>query len=994
MVSPRGDDRVQIEVPEAFPVPTLNVRPPQITAEQRCKWEHISDLEIPDYNGVQIKLLLGANVIEAVLQQEARVGRPGQPVAVKTAFGWTLTGTVKGLVPGRLRQVMFIRKGKEQELSAAVEDWWKTESFGVKVEMGKSRSLDETRAEKIMEDTTEMVEGRYETGLLWKRRNISLPDNRSMAFHRLQQLERGLLRQPEKAKQYQEIIEGYLDQGFAKRITEEEIMRNHPRRWYLPLHGVSNPDKPGKLRLVFDAAATCRGTSLNSELLAGPDMLLSLPGVLLRFREESVAIVGDIEKMYHQVRVIPDDQPSLSFLWRDLNPQKPPEAYSMTVMIFGAKCSPASANYVLRKTASDHHDDTVISRKAMTAVHHNVYMDDLLSTEKTVENAKAMRREVTKLVSKGGFRLTKWRTNSEEVMLDIPEEERATQGMERPTENVLGCPWNPVEDTLGIHVIQVDSTRPVTKRQVVATIARLFDPLGLAAPFTLQAKLLVQRLWANGLGWDEELTEPEQRVWEIWAAELSRLQDLVVPRCLRRSSDNDEQQHELHLFCDASESAFGAVAFLRTTQDGEINVSFIAAKTRVAPLKQISIVRLELQAAVMASRLAITIDGELAYQVHRTVFWSDGNVVLQYLTNESRRFHTFVANRIAEIRESSEPDQWRKVPTQINPADACSRGQSVAELLAESSWLKGPKFLGQEEDEWPSESVADGLSSADPEVRATFATTVCNTSGEYLPDSARFSSWFRLKRTVAWMVRFVRNLRAKHRSNDRQLTIGPLSAAELDAAETIILRDVQGRHFESEIRSLKEGASIQPSSRLQQVSPFIDDEGVLRVGGRLENAPLVFASQHPALLPEEGRVTHLIIQDAHRQVLHSGMERTFTEVRLRYWPCRGRSLVKRVIRKCQQCKRRSCCPQIPKMADLPLSRFDDRRAFSTVGVDYFGPMEVTRFRKTEKRYGVLFTCFASRAVLVELAHSLDTDSFLLALRRFVARRGKAEDSIF
>ena len=989
MVSPRAGDQAAIEVPEAFSVPKLNVAPPQISSEQKCKWEHTFNLDLPDYRGVEIKLLLGANVIEAVLQQEVRIGKPGQPVAVRTAFGWTLTGTVKGLIPGRLRQVMFIRKGPvEQDLTAAVEDWWKTESFGVKIEQPSARSLDEARAEKIMKDTTRMVEeGRYETGLLWKGTDTELPNNRDMAFRRLQQLERGLLRQPVKADQYQKIIDDYLDRGFARRVPDEELLNYHPRRWYLPHHGVTNPNKPGKLRLVFDAAASFQGTSLNNELLAGPDMLLSLPGVLLRFREDAVAIVGDIEKMYHQVRVIPDDQPALSFLWRDLDLEKPPESFNMTVTIFGARCSPASANYVLCKTAADHQEDTTISRKAAAAIQRNVYMDDLLRTEKTVADAKAMRREVTKLASKGGFKLTKWRSNSTEVLCDVPENERACEGTERPVENVLGCPWNPVEDTLGVRAFGVEATQQVTKRYVVATVARLFDPLGLAAPYSLQAKLLVQRLWAQGLDWDEQLKEPELRIWNVWTSELPRMSDLVVRRCLHPSG-GDQQRHEVHIFCDASEAAFGAVAFLRTQEAGQIHVNFIAAKTRVAPLKQISIVRLELQAAVMASRLADTIVRELTYEIHRIVFWSDSVVVLKYLNNESRRFHTFVANRIAEIRESSDPCQWKKVPTHLNPADACSRGQSLTDLLIEPRWLKGPEFLHEEEDEWPPQDAVDKLNSSDPEVRSTYAAAVSNTPREYLPDSAKYSSWLKYRRVVAWMIRFVRNLQLKRKSSDQKLITGPLAAAELEAAEMIIIRDLQSRHFGQEIRSLKEGNPVSRSSFIRSVTPFLDNEGILRVGGRLGNAPLAFASRHPALLPSSDQVTYLIITDAHCQVLHAGMERTLTEVRQHYWPFRGRSLVKRVIHKCRQCKRRRCAPQIPRMADLPATRFDEARAFSTVGVDYFGPMEVKRFRKTEKRYGVLFTCCATRAVHLELAHSLDTDSFLLALRRFIARRGR------
>ena len=987
-VSPRSDtnNHLLIEVPEAFSVPAINVNPPNITAQQKVQWKHISDLNIPDYKNVEVKLLLGANVLEAVIQEEARVGGPGQPVAVKTAFGWTLTGSIKGLIPGRHREVMFIRKGSaDQELTSAVENWWTTESFGVKVNRHSLKSLEDARAEKIMEDTTRLVDGRYETGLLWRRDDIELPNNRAMAVKRLESLEKGLMRQPDKARQYQKIIQGYLDLGFARKLTCDELSEYSPRRWFLPHHGVSNPNKPGKLRLVFDAAASCGGKSLNSELLSGPDMLLSLPGVLLRFREGSIALVGDVEQMYHQVRVIGEDQASLSFLWRDLKQDKQPETYSMLVTIFGAKCSPASANYVLRRTASDHEAESDGSRRAADAVRRNFYMDDFLKAEHSIEDAKNVRREVTALVAKGGFRLTKWKSNAEAVLLDIPVEERASGGSLR-TENVLGCPWDPVTDSLNVR--SFDAGTVCTKRGVVRAVARLFDPLGIVAPYALQAKLLVQMLWAKGYGWDEELGGSELRRWMDWVCELCHLKSLAVPRCLGESTHAKDRHHEMHVFCDASEAAFGAVAYMRVTKGNHSDVTFIMAKTRVAPLRQISIVRLELQGAVMASRMAAAICEELTYTIRRVVFWTDSNVVLQYLNNESRRFHTFVANRVAEIREASEAEQWHYVQGKQNPADVCSRGLSVTELKNEPGWLGGPEFLKYNEDRWPHQGESSVLSETDPEVRASYATATESQAESSLPKPERFSSWLKLKRVVAWMVRFVRNLASRVQPQHYSPASGPLSASELDRAETIILQDVQSQHFSEEIRALKSGETTGKSNRLQHVTPFLDSEGVLRVSGRLGNAPLAYTSKYPAIIPADGQVSRLVILDAHQQVFHSGVERTLTEVRSRFWLCRGRSQVKSVIRECPGCKRRRCIPQVPLMADLPCARLDDARAFSTVGVDYFGPMLVKRFRKTEKRYGVLFTCLASRAVHLELAQSMDTDSFLLALRRFISRRGR------
>ena len=750
MVSPgsEGNSQARIEVPEAFSVPRINVQPPHISAEQKAKWKHVSDLSIPDYQNVEIKLLLGANVLEAVLQQEARVGGPGQPAAVKTAFGWTLTGTIRGLVPGRCREVMFIRKGSEDsELSAAVKEWWTTETFGVKVNQQTAKSQQDERAERIMRETTKLQDGRYETGLIWRRDDVQLPDNHSAAVKRLESLERGLLRQPDKAVQYHSIIQGYLDSGFARKLTSEESAQRSPRRWFLPHHGVSNPNKPGKLRLVFDAAASCRGVSLNSELLSGPDMLLSLPGVLLRFREETIALVGDIEQMYHQVRVIPEDQASLSFLWRNMEQERPPDTYNMLVTIFGAKCSPASANYALRRTAADHTMEPGVTTRAVEAVSRNFYMDDFLKSERSVDDAKAVRQEVTELVARGGFRLTKWRSNSREVLQDIPEPECAPESTQMKTESVLGCPWNPEVDRLGIRSVEAGTV--YTKRGVVRTVARLFDPLGLAAPYTLRAKILVQKLWAMDYGWDEELRDSELRGWMEWVSELCQLASLTVPRWLGGSAVGRDQRHELHVFSDASEAAFGAVAYLKTTNGKDSSLAFLAAKTRVAPLKQISIVRLELQGAVMASRLAAALREELTYEIHRVVFWTDSRVVLRYLSNQSRRFHTFVANRVAEIRETSQVDQWYHVPGEQNPADASSRGLTIARMITDSNWFRGPEYLRHEEDQWPCQSVPEAVNEVDPEVRVCCATDTEKPAGGSLFDPARYSSWLKMKRVVA-----------------------------------------------------------------------------------------------------------------------------------------------------------------------------------------------------------------------------------------------------
>ena len=991
--------RGKIDVPEAWAVPELKVNCPRVSKTQLGKWTHLRGLDIPDCADGAVELLLGANVVEAVIQHEVRVGQPGQPIAVRTAFGWALTGLMSELVPETSRQVMYVRKDSispeaDMKLDEMMKGLWTTESFGTKYEKPVSQSMEDQRAQEILEKTTNKLnDNRYETGLLWKEDSPKFPDSKKMATRRLISIEKRLKNHPEKAEAYQATITSYLEKGYAKKLTSEEAKDEKPNRWYLPHHAVYNPNKPRKFRVVFDAAAQTHGTSLNKKLLAGPDLLRSLIGVVLRFREGAVGMAADIQEMYHQVQIIEQDKASQSFLWRDLNENREPDVYEMQVAIFGAKSSPASANFVLRKTITDHAEEVGLKPETAGMLHNNFFMDDFLRSEKTAEEAKTTRKKVTELLTKGGFRLVKWTSNSREVLESIPKEEQAHpeldfNGAQLPDEGVLGVVWDAEQDSLGFRFR--DSEVPATKRGVLKKTASIFDPLGIAAPFLITAKILMQKLWVLQLDWDDELGGEEKLLWKSWLRDLQNLRQVSIDRCLL-PTDELPDMRQIHVFCDASTDAFGAVVYLRTTTSDEAhNSSFVMSKTRVAPLKQLSIVRLELQAAVLAVRLVDALLKEMPSLAQTTViYWSDSKVVLGYIDNESRRFNTFVANRVAEIHDLSKREQWRHCPGALNPADKCTRGVTAADLSKDRAWLTGPAFLTADEDQWPAQPLISDPTPRDPEVKAeagTYLTTVSPPESP-LPDAAKFSSWTKFKRTVAWMLRFTNNCRPGAASR----RTGPLQAAELQAAEEIVLKNAQKEAYGDQIRTLQKGRQVQGQkggNGLMQLSPFLDDRGIMRVGGRLSNAPLKVSARHPILLPTTSDVTRLIIEDEHRRQLHAGVEHTLNEVRQNFWIPKGRAQVKKVLHRCAFCRNRSARPQQPQMADLPADRFDTSHAFSTVGLDFFGPLLVKKFRRTEKRFGLLFTCLATRAIHLEVTQSMDTDSFVMALRRFIARRGR------
>jgi len=547
----------------------------------------------------------------------------------------------------------------------------------------------------------------------------------------------------------------------------------------------------------------------------------------------------------------------------------------------------------------------------------------------------------------------------------------------------------------------------------------MYDPLGFAAPFTLPAKALLQDLCRQNLGWDDPIPAEYLARWRKWLDELPKLEHLKVNRCFKPNDFGKVSSGQLHHFADASQHAYGAVTYLCVTNpEGDVHCSFIIGKSRLSPLKQLTIPRLELSAAVVATRLDKMVRKEIGIPISESIFWTDSTCVLGYIANEDKRFHTFVANRVAAIQEVTSSSQWKHVGTKQNPADDASRGLSAEALLKNERWLTGPDFLWKSERLWPSQQLTDcTVADTDPELKKESQVFSANTEVGVTTINklfGRFSSWYRLKKFVAWILRYQTNLRRaiqRHKSEstvpDKAAGIDPISVEELDKAERVILRHVQKESFKEEIAILQATSSrvgkgevartrkgqVRKSSRISNLDPRLMD-GLLRIGGRLENAPLQLDAKHPIILPTSHQVVRLIISYYHHTSGHSGTEHVLSMIREKFWIVKARAAVKKVLSACFNCRRRQAPVGEQKMANLPKDRITpDKPPFSYVGVDCFGPFLVRRGRSKVKRYGVLFTCLTIRAIHIEVVDSLDTDSFINSMRRFIARRGKPEQMI-
>ena len=676
--------------------------------------EYLRDAYLPQIEDNSVTLLIGINNYLVHRCMESRFSPdPGYPDAVKTPFGWLLRG---GSFRSDPSGSSFLLQGSEQftqlnrldDLIVSDEgetypmrsgdlgdvesflQWIQTHREAMKFEL--KFSAEDVIAYDLMQKRVEHKDGHYQLPLLWRNSAVVLPDNLKMAQRRMCRLERRLLSDTTLLERYTEQMKVLLDKGYAERVPEDGVHDIGPK-WYLPHHPVINPRKPDKLRIVFDCAAKFNGNSINDRLMKGPDLMNSLVGVLMRFRKEAVALVADIEAMFHQVSVAPQDRDAFRFLWwPEGDVREDPMPYRMTVHLFGAKSSPSCATFCLRETAREF--GKYFDPRVSEVVRKNFYVDDCLTSVSTEEMGCKMIKDLRDLLAMGGFKLTKWLSLREVVMNSVPSDERSKSIQNVPLggevqERVLGINWCLPEDVFRFTVVLPD--KPITRRDMLSVTNSLFDPLGFVAPVTLEARLIYRDVCQQKLGWDDVIPRAEQSRWQKWRESLGALSDVKLPRFYMINSYASGKQ--LHFFADASMAARGCVCYLRTVDDsGNVTCTFLMGKSLLSGPGKHTIPRLELEAALDAVRMSRMVKQELNFENCTCLFWTDSAIVLQSLHADSKNFPVFSRNRIAQILNHTSVHDWMHVPTDQNPADQASRG-STARALCKEIGSQVPSFL-------------------------------------------------------------------------------------------------------------------------------------------------------------------------------------------------------------------------------------------------------------------------------------------------------------
>ncbi|XP_043480108.1 uncharacterized protein LOC122509872 [Leptopilina heterotoma] len=605
-----------------------------------------------------------------------------------------------------------------------------------------------------------------------------------------------------------------------RRLSPQEIKDNSIKSNYIPHHGIwQRNDDSKKLRVVFNASRpTSSGHSLNDALYAGPKLQSDIATVVTHWRQYKVAYCADIKMMFRQIRIRPEDTHLQRIIWSP-DPDQPEEHFALLTVTFGEACSPYLALRTLKQLCEDEGGPYP---EAVKSIQDDLYVDDFLSGGRNLKDARQRRDQLIQLLKRGGFELKKWVSNRPELLEDIPPSDRLRPSWRHfevgglVTE--LGLAWDPVADKIRFSPPKLGQDEVITKRKALSELAKLFDPIGWLAPLIVVGKMHIQDLWRAKLPWDEQLPKSMNSRWMKFREDVSKLDILSVPRWINFAPGCPMQ---LHVFADASRRAMAATVYSCTKNSAHL----LAAKTKLSPIKSLipttkpnarmTIPRLELRAALLGAKLIQLQAEALGVKLHDCFAWSDSQVEL-----------------LPGVK-------WRYVPSETNPADLATRGTDIEGLASNRLWWQGPSWLQQNQEEWPQEI---STSSANVPNNETLPSLHCLATQATETIFDRFSSLIKLQRAL---VRCRRIFQSPNTQVDQIPPLAPTTTEEMKREFLTCVKMSQEQDFSHEIQLLGQGKFVSVGSAIARLKPFLDEQTILRVGGRLENSSLNDEEKHP-----------------------------------------------------------------------------------------------------------------------------------------------------
>ena len=929
-----GDVREDIEITGTKLTSFTTVRRPDIN-KVKLQYAHAQDKRFYYENGEEypLHLILGDNTYSRIRTEQVYMGEPGDPIVEGTTFGWVIHG-------GDLvnTQCMFVGEG------GAYEKLYRLDVLGVE-DRGEDDQLDVYAEFKdnVKRDET----GRYEVSIPWVPGSKLTTTNEGGSRKRLASMERKLKRNERLEEDYRNIVKEQLKSGIIEPAPEKPTGQ---RLFYMPHKPVVREEATTtKVRMVFDASAKEHplSTSINDCMYPGPPLQPLLWDILVRARMSTHLLLADIKKAFLQISLREQDRDAFRFLF-NMNGKE--EHLRFTRVPFGAESSP----FLLGATLQYHYDKQPAELTAtVESLRENTYVDNLMKTGSDVEELQVFKQEATNVLKEAKFPVHKWESNVKTLeSADVPNPSK-----------ILGHTWNKDGDTLEITVPESVS-EPVTKRTILRKLGTIYDPLGIISPTIVEGKHIYREACDQKRGWDAELSNDLVQDWLKW---IHQLRNVSIPRSVARNIKEMKRVH-LHIFADASQMACSAVTIAAIEHDSGVTKGLLTSKSRISK-RNTSIPRLELVSAQMAANLARNLFKALKrLPIGSVNVWMDSTVALYWITNPTRSWKVFVANRVRKLADiSAEVDiKWKYCPTELNLADLGSRGATLAKM-EKGGWYDGPDWLLSEE-QWPVQPMLKKTQAAVDEQK--LVTEVVSQVHESDPDKwdnllMRKPYWNTL-RITAWALRFVHNCRAKLLKT-KKMCKKLLSGDEILNARDYWVRKVQ-RHVPEDL-----GAS---GWRLTKDK----NTGILKCKGRIKDYEPIYIGS--------GVFADKLVRDVHEHNMHLGTAGTMAEVRNDWWIPHLRAKVKKVVKKCNTCKVFRVKPYgNPVTADMPKFRTEAGKPFETTGVDFAGPLHYKISKKEQGTcYILVFTCATTRAVHLEITKTHSAEEFQRKLNAFITRR--------
>lgn len=962
----------------------------------------ISDLKLADpkfFVSSQIDILPGSDVIPYILLEGTNKHILGNMVAQNSVYGWFIYGPLS-INTISLLSVNSNSNKDTKDLCDQLKKFWEIYS----------------------ESTYRRQDGRYVVKLPFKREfpgSVYLSSSRFVAERQYKQIESSLGKKKELFETYNDVLREYLKMGHMERCDFMEKCRNGKYfSYYLPHHAVLRPESSTtKVRIVFNGSRRTKSSySLNDVLYSGPTLQQDLMSIILNWRKYKYVFNGDIEKMYRQIMINNTDKPYQRILFRP-NKSHEIEDYELTTVTFGINCAPYLAIRTLLQLANDTESEFPISSHI---IRREMYVDDVLSGGHSLESAEEAKQQICATLASAGFPLKKITANHPKLLDNVPKENLLCKDFlkfaDTSSTETLGIRWNAMTDCFSYRSEHFSEVQNITKREILSCVAKLFDPAGWLSPIKIESKLLLQVLWQDGVEWDEIVKDHILAKWNDFIVNFQHIEEIQIPRWIKYQPGNHIQ---LHGFCDASELAYCASVYLRSSNSTNRCSNLLVAKSKVAPLQKITLPRLELCGALLLSKLIKNIMDINLVPVSSIHLWTDSTIVLAWLQKHPSTWKTYVANRTTKISENVGDATWRHVSSGDNPANLGTRGCKPQFLINNPLWWHGPMWILNDKETWP---VSNSSCETPPEARKKITTVHClhnsssykQTEVENLIDNNpcppskyqidrfknevgvefslinSFTRYHKALRVLSYVFRFI-NLISSSLKGAKKAYPDTLFQDELNHSKLVLIRLTQKAYYAGEYRNLSESRSISRKSSLLSLNPFIDSNGLMRVNGRLINSTMSYNERCPIIIPYKSNLCEMILGFMHTNLMHADVSLMMNMVRYQFYIPALKRAVKKCINKCLICVRfkQRFLSQI--MATLPPERSTFSLPFTYTGIDFAGPFQIKaghlRNSPYMKGYAVIFVCFSTRAIHLESCSSLSSNAFLAAFDRFIGRRG-------